>query len=149
FPNRNGIIANREFRPSVDGRKVFENADWDVIKKADEVSGGRYLAVPTVAELLRAAGRKTAIAGTKSVAFLHDRHAEWTHAEIKNSVKFAAAPMPAPLREETIKLLGPFLTEPGNTSDERNRYAARALTEVLWREELPAFSLLWLSDPDL
>ena len=149
FPSRNGIIANREFRPSIDARRVFENADWDVIKKADEVTGGRYVAAATVAELLRAAGRKTAIAGTKSVAFLHDRHADWTHAALKNSVKFAAAPMPAGLREETIKLLGPFLTEPRNTSDERNRYATRALTEVLWRDELPAFSLLWLSDPDL
>jgi arylsulfatase A-like enzyme len=99
--------------------------------------------------LLRGAGRKTAIVGTKSVAFLHDPHAEWTHAAIKDSIKFAAAPIPAALREETLRLLGPFLTEPGNTSDERNRYATRALTEVMWRDELPAFSLLWLSDPDL
>jgi arylsulfatase A-like enzyme len=149
YPNRNGIIANREFRPSIDARNVFENADWEVIKKADEVTGGKYVAVPTVAELLRAAGRKTAIAGTKSVAYLHDRHADWTSATLKNSVKFAAAPMPAALREETIRLLGPFLTQADNTSDERNRYAARALTEVLWRDELPAFSLLWLSDPDI
>lgn len=149
FPSRNGIIANREFRPAIDPLKVFENADWDTVKKADEVTGGKYVAAPTVAELLRAAGRKTAVAGTKSVAFLHDRHAEWTYAAIKNSIKFAAAPMPAAMREETLRLLGPFLTQPNNTSDERNRYATRALTEVMWRDALPAFSLLWLSDPDL
>ncbi len=148
-PGRNGIIANREFRPAIDPHKVFENADWDTVKKADEVTGGKYVAAPTVAELLRAAGRKTAVVGTKAVAFLHDRHAEWTQGSIKNSVKFAAAPMPAALREETLRLLGPFLTEAKNTSDERNRYATRALTEVMWRDELPAFSLLWLSDPDL
>ena len=149
FPNRNGILANREFRPSIDPRNVFENADWDIIKKADEISGGKYITAPTVAELLRAAGRKTAVAGTKSVAFLHDRHAEWTNASFKNSVKFAAAPMPAGLRDETIRLLGPFLTDPAKTSEERNRYATRALTEIMWRDELPAFSLLWLSDPDM
>jgi arylsulfatase A-like enzyme len=149
FPNRNGIIANREFRPSVDALKVFDNADGEVIKKADQVTGGRYVAAPTLAELLRAAGKKTAIVGTKSVAFLHDRHAEWTHATVKNFVKFAAAPMPASLREEMLRLVGPLLTEPRNTSDERNRYATRALTDVLWRDELPAFSLLWLSEPDL
>ena len=149
FPNRNGIIANREFRPAIDPRNVFENADWDIIKKADELSGGKYITAPTVAELLRAAGRKTAVAGTKSVAFLHDRHAEWTNGSLKNSVKFAAAPMPAALREATVRLLGPLLTEPNNTSEERNRYATRALTEVMWRDELPAFSLLWLSDPDM
>ena len=149
FPGRNGIIANREFRPGIDARKVFDNADWELIKKADEVTGGRYVATPTIAELLRAAGRKTAVAGTKSVAFLHDRHAEWTHAELKNAVKFAAAPMAATLREETIRLLGPLLPQPAETSDERNRYAARALTEMLWGDGLPAFSLLWLNEPDL
>ena len=149
FPSRNGIIANREFRPAMDPHNLVENADWATIKKADEVTGGKYVAAPTVAELLRAAGRKTAIAGTKSVAFLHDRRAAWTEGSLKNSVKFAAAPMPAALREETIRLLGPLLTEPSNTSEERNRYATRALTEVMWRDELPAYSLLWLSEPDV
>jgi arylsulfatase A-like enzyme len=149
FPNRNGILANREFRPAIDPHNVFETADWAIIKKADEVTGGKYIAAPTVAEMLRAKGRKTAVVGTKSVAFLHDRHAEWTEATVKNSLKFAAAPMPTALREETVRLLGPFLTQTTNTSDERNRYATRALTEVMWRDELPAFSLLWLSDPDL
>jgi arylsulfatase A-like enzyme len=148
FPNRNGILANREFRPAIDPRSVFENADPAIIKKADEVTGGKYVAAPTIAEVVRAAGRKTAIVGTKSVAFLHDRHAEWAHASLKNSIKFAAAPMPAALRDETLRLLGPFLTDAGKTTDERNRYATRALTEVMWRDELPAFSLLWLSDPD-
>jgi predicted AlkP superfamily pyrophosphatase or phosphodiesterase len=148
FPNRNGILANREFRPAIDPRNVFDIADSAIIKKADEVTGGKYVAAPTIAEVVRAASRKTAVAGTKSAVFLHDRHAEWTDASFKNSIKFAAAPMPPALRDETLRLLGPFLTGLGKTSDERNRYATRALTEVMWRDELPAFSLLWLSDPD-
>ena len=149
YPNRNSLLANREFRPAIDARNAFENADWPIIKKADEVTGGKYIAAPTIAEIVRASGRGTAIAGTKSVAFLHDRHAEWTSASSKEIVRFAAAPMPAALRAETIRLLGPFLTEPGNTSDQRNNYATRALTEIMWRDAVPAFSLLWLSDPDL
>lgn len=149
YPNRNGVLANREFRPAIDPRKPFENADWATIQKADKVTGGKYVAAPTIAEIVRAAGRKTAIAGTKSVAFLHDRHAEWADGSLRGLVRFAAAPMPAALREETIRLLGPFLVEPSNTSDQRNNYATRALTEVLWRDGIPAFSLLWLSDPDL
>jgi arylsulfatase A-like enzyme len=149
FPNRNGLLANREFRPRIDPRNAFENADWSTIKKADDVTGGKYIAAPTIAEILRAAGRKTAVAGTKAVAFLHDRHAEWSHGSAKDLVRFAAAPMPAGLREETIRLLGPFLTEPNNTGDQRNRYATRALTEIMWRDEVPAFSLIWLSEPDL
>jgi arylsulfatase A-like enzyme len=149
YPNRTSLLANREFRPAIDPRKSFENGDWPVIKKADEVTGGKYIASPTIAEMVRASGRRTAIVGTKSVAFLHDRHAEWAYGSGKNLVRFAAAPMPAALRDETVRLLGPFLTEPANTNEQRNTYATSALTEIMWRESLPAFSLLWLSNPDL
>jgi arylsulfatase A-like enzyme len=150
YPNRNSLLANHEYRPKIDPRNAFENGEPAVIKKGDEVTGGKYLASPTIAEIVRGAGRRTAVVGTKAVAFLHDRHAEWTSAATKDSfTKFAAAPMPASLRDETLRLLGPFLSEPGKSSDQRNAYATRALTEIFWREGLPAFSLLWLSEPDL
>jgi arylsulfatase A-like enzyme len=149
YPNRNSLLANREFRPAIDPRKPFENAEWPIIKKADELTGGKYIAAPTIAETVRAAGRRTAIVGTKAVAFLHDRHAEWSSGSVKDFVRFAAAPMPVALREETVRLLGSLITEPGNTSNQRNAYATRALTEIMWRDALPAFSLLWLSEPDL
>jgi arylsulfatase A-like enzyme len=150
YPNRNGLLANREYRPRIDPQRAFENGDLSVIKKGDETSGGKYLALPTIAEIVRTAGRRTAIAGTKSVAFLHDRHGEWATATSKDSLTtFAAAPMPASVREETLHLLGPFRIDPANTSDQCNTYATRALIDILWRDGLPAFSLLWLSDPDL
>ena len=150
YPNRNTLLANREYRPQIHPRKPFENADPETIKKGDETSGGKYIALPTIAEIVRTAGRRTAIAGTKSVAYLHDRHAEWTRAASKNGLtKFAAAPMPSSVRDETLRLLGPFLTDPKDTNAQRNVFATRALTEILWRDELPAFSVLWLSEPDL
>jgi arylsulfatase A-like enzyme len=150
YPNRNSLLANREYRPRVEPQRASENGEPEVIKKGDEISGEKYLAVPTIAEIVRAAGRRTAIAGTKSVAFLHDRHAEWTSAAGTESLtRFAAAPMPPSLREETLRLLGPFLIQPSNTTDQRNAYATRALTDILWRDGLPVYSLLWLSDPDL
>src|SRR3981081_3956716 len=102
FPNRNSLLANREFRPAIDARKPFENAESPIIKKADEITGGKYIAAPTIAETVRAAGRRTAVVGTKAVAFLHDRNAEWTSASFKDFVRFAAAPIPAALREETV-----------------------------------------------
>lgn len=95
-------------------------------------------------------GYRTAIAGAKSVALIHDRRAEWTNATSKDSfTKFAAAPMPQIVREEALRLLGPFLIQPSSTTGQRNAYATRALTDILWRDGLPAYSLLWLSDPDL
>jgi arylsulfatase A-like enzyme len=148
YPNRNSLLANREFRPSIDPRNPFENAEWQIIQKADEVTGGKYIAAPTMAEIVRAAGGRTAVVGTKAVAFLHDRHAEWASGSAKSFVKFAAAPVPAALREEILRLLGPFPTEPAKGDDPRNGYATRALTEVMWRDGVPAFSLLWLAEPD-
>ncbi len=149
YPNRNTLLANREFRPGIDPRRAFENADEPIIAKGDEVTGGKYIATPTLAEIITKAGRRTAIAGAKSVVLLHDRHTEFTNATRKDVTKFAAIPMATALREETVRLLGPFLTESGQTNDQRNNYATRALTEIMWRDEVPAFSLLWLSDPDI
>lgn len=150
YPNRNNLLANREFRPQIDPRRDFEHGDPAVIRKGDEITGGKYLAAPTVAEIVRAAGRRTAIAGTKSVTLLHDRRAEWTIATSKNSLtRFAAAPMPASLREATLQVLGRFQTESADTGDQRSTYATRALTEIMWRDGIPAFSLLWLNEPDL
>ena len=150
YPNRNGLLANREYRPRIDPERAFENGEPEVIKKGDETSGGKYLALPTIAEIVRTAGRRTAIAGTKSAVFLQDRHAEWTTAAARDSLtKFAAAPMSQSVREETLRFLGPFLTAPANTGEQRNAYATRALTDILWRDGLPAYSLLWLSEPDL
>src|SRR6202790_694035 len=34
YSNRNSLLANREFRPAIDDRKPFENAEDAVIKKA-------------------------------------------------------------------------------------------------------------------
>src|SRR5207244_1676028 len=126
--------------PAIDARKPFENAEWPIILKADELTGGKYIAAPTIAETVRAAGRRTAVVGTKAVAFLHDRHAQWTSASFKDFVRFAAAPMPPVLRDETIRLLGPLPIEPGTTGEQRNTYATRALTEIMWRDGLPSFS---------
>ncbi|HSV64130.1 MAG TPA: alkaline phosphatase family protein [Chthoniobacterales bacterium] len=148
YPNRNSLLANREYRPSIDPLRPFENAEPEIIEKADNVTGGKYIAAPTIAEIVRKAGRRTAVVGTKAVAFLHDRHAEWSSGAVKDLVKFAAAPMPEPLRQETLRLLGPFPLEPSKTDEPRNAYAARALTEIMWRDGVPAFSLLWLAEPD-
>lgn len=149
YPAHNGLVTNREYRPAIDPKQAFENAEPDVIKKGDSATGGNYLALPTIAEIVRRAGGNAAIVGTKAVAILNDRHAEWSSGATKNSItRFAAAPMPPKAREESLGLLGPFLTDQTSSSEHRNAYATRALTEILWREHVPEFSLLWLSDPD-
>ena len=151
YPNRNGLAANLEFRPAINSRQPIDMGDPDSIKRGDEVSGGKYLAMPTFVELLRAAGKKVALVGTKSVAILFDRHNDWTYARIKGKplTIFAAAPLGPSARAEMTKLLGPISDDPAATSAQRSHFATRALTEFFWRDDVPDFSLLWLSEPDL
>ena len=150
YPARSGLIANREYRPNINLERPIDTAVEEVIRKGDEVSGGKYLAAPTVAEIVRAAGRKAVVAGSKSVAMLHDRKSEWTTARRSElATVFAGAPMPQSLREAAEKLLGPFLVRSSDTNARRNVFTTRALTEILWRDGVPDYSALWLSEPDL
>jgi arylsulfatase A-like enzyme len=151
YPNRNGLTANLEFRPAINARQPIDMGDPDSIKRGDEVSGGKYLAIPTFVELLRAAGKKVALVGVKSVAILFDRHNDWTYVRIRGKplTIFAAAPLGPSARDEMIKLLGPIPDDPGANSIQRNDFGTRALTEFFWRAGVPDFSLLWLSEPDL
>ncbi len=151
YPNRNGLAANLEFRRAINPRQPIDMGDLDSIKRGDEVSGGKYLAIPTFVELLRDTGKKVALVGVKSVAILFDRHNVWTCVRIRGKplTIFAAAPLGRSAREEMIKVLGPIPDDPGANSMQRNHFATRALTEFFWRDAVPDFSLLWLSEPDL
>jgi len=103
-----------------------------------------------MAEVIRAAGKRAAIVGTKSVAFLSDRHAHWISGASKNSItRFATTPLAENLAIEMFRRFGPIPTDQNNTSEQRNAYASRALTDFLWRDGVPEFSFLWLSEPDL
>src|SRR5438876_4733814 len=74
YPARSGIIANHEYRPEIDNRKIIDVEDPAVVRKGDEISGGKYVALPTIAELVRASGRQTVVATAKTVGLLQDRH---------------------------------------------------------------------------
>jgi len=66
-PEHSGIIANKEYRPQIDKTKSIAMEDEDAVRQGDLISGGHYIAVPTLAEIIQGAGFPTAIAGTKTV----------------------------------------------------------------------------------
>ena len=151
YPNRNGLLANGVYRPEIDARRPVDSGDPATIKRGDDVTNGKYLEVPTFVEQLRAAGKRVALTGTKSVALLFDRHNEWAIAGASNRpvTIFAGAPLPSSAREEFTRVAGAFRIEASATSVERNAFTTRALTDFFWRDAVPDFSLLWLSEPDL
>jgi predicted AlkP superfamily pyrophosphatase or phosphodiesterase len=202
YPGKNGLIANHVYRPDIDLHHTVDVELPPVVKKGDEVSGGKYISVPTLAELVQRAGGRTTIAAAKTVGLLLDRQSN--HAsQLTNSNK-AASPLiegermkvrgstppgseeketltpPSPLRRETrtnsekkaegdseaannsitffagnsfpaeilpsiSDKLGPFPS--GHLR--QDSWTTKALTDVLWKDDVPALSILWLGEPDL
>src|SRR5262245_33485796 len=73
YPEHSGVIANSDFLPAVNPLKVVAREQLSVVRAGDLATGGQYLLRPTLAEVLRASGKTTVIAGAKGVALLHDR----------------------------------------------------------------------------
>jgi arylsulfatase A-like enzyme len=146
YPSHSGIFANYLFRPEIDSARMIEAGDPLVVRKGDALTGGKYLAVPTIAEILHQAGKRTAIAGTKYVTLLHDRRATADNvAAQKSFVLFQGAVLPNEMMNLFEGLLGPF---PGLTNPRADDWTTKGLTEVMWKVGVPEYSLLWLREPD-
>lgn len=148
-PRSSGIIANREYRPRIDPLAPVPTEDLLAVRKGDELSGNRYIGLPTVAEILRGKGLRTALAGTKPVILLQDRFERGPEAD---PVVFAGRCLPATAINGIAPLLGLFPTKKVDSSKTPNLaqdlWTRRALTEPLWKKGVPDFSVLWLSEPD-
>jgi arylsulfatase A-like enzyme len=143
YPQRSGVIANTEFRPNVDPRAAVGTERLETIRAAE--AHEKYLNVPTLSETLHTHGLRTAIAGSKGVALLHDRADRGS--EDPNPVLFDDRTLPSALMDRLTGALGP-LPEVGATKTNRDTWVARALTGPMWENGVPAFSLLWLAEPD-
>ncbi|MGB8354784.1 MAG: alkaline phosphatase family protein [Chthoniobacteraceae bacterium] len=148
YPNRSHLFANREYLPEVDPLAPVAMEDEKTIRVEDEK--GKLLGVPTLEETLQNAGDRTVIAGTKTVTLLPDRSINRVSEAAKKSVVFyAGKSIPESAIAEATATLGipfpPTVTFPNRDAD---AWTTRALTEYLWKDEVPKFSLLWMSDPD-
>jgi arylsulfatase A-like enzyme len=146
YPGHSGLIANHEYFPQIDAQRSLDVEIPAVVEKGDELSGGKYIAVPTIAEMIRRAGRRTVIAAAKTVGFLLDRR--FNSGGAKDCVTlFAGDSRPKDALNHIAKALGPF--PPLGQYIQGDNWTTKALTDVLWKDGVPAFSLLWLGEPDL
>ena len=145
YPSQSTILANAEFRPAINPHTFVEMQDLNTIRKGDEISGGHYLNFPTVGEILHEHGFRTAIAGSKPIALLHDR-AERASDALGDTL-FAGETLPADLKAQLLSALGPFPAAKG-TKIKCDQWTTTALTEELWKNGVPPYSLLWLAEPD-
>jgi len=145
YPAHDGIIGNKEYRPDIDAAKSIHTEDFPAVRKGDAASHDHYLLVPTVAEILRQKGIKTAVAGAKGIALLHDRAER--PADAPSVTLFAGQTLPPHALTALTNLYGDF-PDPKRAGLTRNDWTAEALTGSLWKDGVPAFSLLWMNEPD-
>lgn len=144
-PGHSHIIANNEYRLEIDPLQPIPMQSLKAARHGDEVSGGKYIAVPTVAERLHAENLTTAIVGAKPVALLHDRLLRGD--DSPNPVWFADGCLPPSRLSVLTNQLGIFPAA-AVPNIGRDRWAARCLTESFWGNQPPLYSVLWLSEPD-
>ncbi|TAL06169.1 MAG: alkaline phosphatase family protein [Verrucomicrobia bacterium] len=145
FPQRNGVLANREYRREIDPLKSYETQALQPVRRGDAVTGGKYLRVPTLAELVQKHGGATAVAGSKAVAFLHDRKERAE--DSPDPVWFADGALPQSRFAELTNRFGAFPAAVVPNSP-RDTWTTRCLTEAFWERGVPRYSVLWLSEPD-
>src|SRR5256886_15168854 len=163
YPSKNAIIANHVYRPDIDLHHTVDVELPPVVKKGDEVSGGKYISVPTLAELVQRAGGRTIIATAKTVGLLLDRQiggsstavnasaspvAEGERMKVRGSrsvTLFAGNALPSGALARITAALGPLPL--GHL--QQDSWTTKALTDCLWKDGVPALSILWLGEPDL
>ena len=163
YPGRNGIIANHVYRPDIDSRHAIDVENPAVVKRGDELSGGKYVSRSTIAELVQRAGGRTVMASAKTVGLLLDRnvgyasglptaddasgtHALPSQAHVINSVTlFAGKSLPGDALAPVTDVLGPFPS--GHV--QQDVWTTKAVTDFLWKDGVPTLSILWLGEPDL
>ena len=162
YPGKSGIIANHVYRPDIDPHHAVDVELPPTVKKGDELSGGKYIAVPTIADLVERAGARSVIAAAKTVGLLLDRQfgigALSAHDGIPSDGKRKAAAalnnrvtlftgqcLPSAALDPITEKLGPF----PSAHLQQDSWTTKALIDVLWKDGVPAFSILWLGEPDL
>jgi predicted AlkP superfamily pyrophosphatase or phosphodiesterase len=149
-PGHTGIIGNFEFRPAIDAHQPFDTSEFPDLKRADSTLPANYIAVPTLVELLHRAGERTAISGSKPVAQLFDRARQRPDEPAKSSlVVYRGKVLPKSDAEAITGMLGAFPPRRDLPNESQDTWTTRALIELLWKTDVPKFSLLWLSEPDL
>lgn len=148
-PAHSGIVGNREYRPDVELlQSVDTQAEWSAWK-GDQVTGGKWIKVETLPQIVRAGGGKTVVAGTKGVAMLWDR--SWEGRSADQPTLYGGDTIPAAVKDTLVQSFGPIPPAKDTryfANNAQDHWTTRALTDKLWSGGLPALSVLWLSEPD-
>lgn len=150
-PQNSGVIANDEYRPDIELLRPIEmQSEW-AVWKGDRVTHGQYIHAATLAEAVQRAGRSTAIAGTKGVVLLLDRASNDNEGGGARATLFEGKIIPAAMMDSIRPQFGPMplKANPKKAANAgQDRWTTQVVVERLWSQQLPALTMLWLSEPD-
>jgi arylsulfatase A-like enzyme len=148
-PARSGVVGNREYRPDVELlQPVDTQGEW-AAWKGDQLTDGKWINAATLPQIVRAAGGKTVVAGTKGVAMLWDR--SWAGRSPEQPTLYAGDTIPAAVKDSLVQSFGPIPNSRDSrffSNEAQDHWTTRALIEKFWANGLPQLSVLWLSEPD-
>lgn len=149
WPSHSGVVANREYRPDVEWAGPLDAAGEWAAWKGDQVRDGQWIKMPTLVETVRASGLRAVAAGTKSVITVWDRSR--LGRSMDQPIVYDGRAIPAALLDSVIPQLGP-IPPVANPKVRANRAAdhwtSQVLLEKVWKDKVPALTVLWLSEPD-
>ncbi|HEY4639476.1 MAG TPA: alkaline phosphatase family protein, partial [Candidatus Udaeobacter sp.] len=131
-PGRSGIIANHVYRSDIDPHHTVDVELPLIVKKGDELSGGKYIAVPTVADLVERAGARSVIAAAKTVGLLLGRQPNDAGANSSVTL-FQGKALPGSAIDAITEKLGTF----PSPHLQRDSWTTKALIDVLWKDGIP------------
>jgi len=142
YPETHGLLGNTIYIPGVDAVKGLDTGVRENLEKVERAEG-HLLTAPTLAEILRPAGKTLMVvsSGSSGAAYLLNHTAgngTTIHTEFVRPATFAARASAA---------LGP-VPEKAMPNDAQNRYAIDAYVKVGLDDLRPDVTLMWLNDPD-
>ena len=148
YPRTSGLLANREYRPTLDASKPVQTQSLTSVRIGDSLTSDKYLKAPTIAEVLRSQkpALRTVCVGTKDATVLVDRAIR--DGDSPSIIVSEGDALPISFAERLNADLGVFPSVTNKNKTVRDNWTTTALVEEAWADSVPPFSLLWLGEPE-
>ncbi len=154
YPARHGIKGNSIYAPAVDAKRAFTNDDFEPLLKLDEVTGGRMVTAPGIAEILaqRGSSMVAVSSGSTGSAILLTPKAPRGTGTVINGDFFPGTQVayPSAISDAVLQRFGPAPKKGGATAPYSSSvdWSMQVLREYVLPELRPTVVYTWMTEPD-
>lgn len=148
---RHGMVGNQYVDRSVKTFRFIDTSEAAILRKLDLESGGRLMDVPTLGEILAAAGRSLAVLATNTAGttrFFHHKAEDFGH--IRLSGHFREVCTPDEALAEAEKLAGPLPPAPLEVEPDKagQNWITSVFLKMIWPKHRPDVTIISYGEPD-